>query len=111
MMTAMNWVDFVMLGFLAAFLIYGITRGFIRQILGIVGVVAALLLAAYFAPSLAEARFLDRLREHNPNLPRMAAYIAIFVGVAVLTGIITSFVTRSGPRRELKSANSFLGAV
>jgi len=107
----MNWVDFVMLGILAAFLIYGVTRGFLRQILGILGVVAALFLAAYFTPSLAEARFLDDLRARNPNLPRMAAYIGIFIGAAVLFGIITSFITRSGPRRELKSTNSFLGAV
>ena len=107
----MNWVDYVMLGVLAAFLIYGVTRGFLRQILGIVGVVAALLLAAYFAPSFAEASFFDGLRERNPNLPRMAAYIGIFVGAAVLLGIVTSFITRSSPRREFKSTNSFLGAV
>jgi membrane protein required for colicin V production len=107
-----NWVDFVMIGFLLAFLIYGISRGFIRQILGIAAIVLGLVLAARFGPSLAESRFFDDLRQHNPNLPGMISYIAIFLLTTVAAGIIIALLTpRREPHRELRAVDSFLGAV
>ncbi len=107
----MNWVDFVMLGFLAFFLIYGFTRGFVRQILGIAGIVAGLFLAARYALTLANADFLQGMRENNPKLTEIAAYLAIFLLISIASGVLIALVWKLFPKRELKATDSFLGAV
>src|SRR6185295_15873439 len=82
-----NWVDFVMIGVLAALLLYGITRGFVRQILGIITIAVALVLAARFAPGLAESKFFDSVRAKNAKAPQVISFLSIFIAAAVGSGI------------------------
>ena len=107
----MNWIDYCMLGFMVAFLVYGFSRGFVRQVVGITCVVGALLLAAWYAPDLAGARFLDGLRAQNAQLPTMAAYLIIFVTASVASGVILTLIAGRRPSGELRKTDSFLGAV
>jgi uncharacterized membrane protein required for colicin V production len=85
----------------------------VRQIIGILGIVAGLMIAARYAEPFAQSHFFDSVREHNPRLPKMAAYIAIFLAVALAAGILSAVISRMAPRRnkELRATDSFLGAV
>ncbi len=107
----MNWVDYTALGILGLFLLYGFTRGFVRQILGIIGIVAGLFLAGRYSPDLARADFWKGMREQNPHLPEIVSYILIFIGVAAASGILIALIWRAFPKRELRGTDSLLGAV
>ena len=106
----MNWVDYTVLGILGLFLLYGFTRGFVRQILGIIGIVGGLYLAAQFAPDLAKADFFKGMREQAPNVPQIVSYIAIFIAVAAASGILITLIWKAFPKRELRGTDSLLGA-
>lgn len=110
----LNWVDWVMGGILSGFLIYGLTRGFVRQILGIAGILLALALAARYARALSEVSYFDSVRERGDGLARVLAYIAIFVATGVAVGVITAllgWIPVRKPWKDLKNTDSFLGAV
>jgi membrane protein required for colicin V production len=107
----MNWVDYTILGILAVFLIYGYSRGFVRQVLGIAGILTGLFLAKRFAPDLAATEFFATARQKNPNLAWMVAFLVIFIAVGAVSGIAISLIWRKLPRREIGGTDTFLGAV
>jgi len=108
---AMNWVDYVMLGLLALFLVYGFSRGFVRQILGITGILGGLYLATRYALELAGADFFKGMRERSPVLTEIAAYLAIFLLVTTASALLIALIWRFFPRGELRATDSFLGGV
>ena len=106
----MNWVDYAVLGILGLFLLYGFTRGFVRQILGIIGILGGLYLAWTLAPQLEQIDFFKGMREQNSSLPWVVSFIVIFIGVAAVSGIIIALIWRAFPKRELRGTDSLLGA-
>jgi membrane protein required for colicin V production len=107
----MNWVDYTMLAVLAIFLLYGFTRGFVRQVIGIAGILAGLFLASRYSTALAESEVLRGMRNYNAKIADIAAFIAILLGTALVVGIVVALIARHFPKRELKPTDSFLGAV
>ena len=108
----LNWVDFVLLGFLLAFVVAGYRRGFLRQVLGIAGIAVAFVAAAKLTTPLANHRAFDELRESYIDAPFVLSYIAIFAASAAFASVVVQLLTRRVPEREaLRPADSMLGAL
>ena len=80
---ALNWVDFVSLVLLAGFFIYGVVRGFMLQLAGIVVLVLAIVAASIVSDPLGQW-----LKGKFPDLPFTAAkYICFGIVFVVAAGI------------------------
>jgi len=86
----MTWLDYGVLGVVAASLIWGAWRGLVREILSILGWIIAFLAANLFAGPLGETM---PASIPSPELRVLVAFVAVFVGalaVATLLGLVLS---------------------
>ena len=74
----MNWIDWAIVGLLAASVLFGVLRGLVREVLALAGWIAGILLALRFAGPLGAGIPLD--------LP--AAVKAALAGAAILIGVV-----------------------
>jgi membrane protein required for colicin V production len=103
----MSWLDVVLGLLLLATAVWGIVRGFARQVVGLVAVVAGLVLAAFNYRSAAAVfrRFMD-----NDVLANFLGFVAIFVAVLAAGGLVGWLLTKAmkGP---LNLANRLFGGA
>jgi membrane protein required for colicin V production len=87
----MNWLDILLAIILLACMVRGFRRGFTRQIVGLVSVVVALLLGAWFygIPAAWVAPYLS-----SPMLAAAAGFAAVFLAVMLLGGFVSAVVQR-----------------
>jgi len=102
----MNWLDVVLLVILVLTAIVGIFKGLIKQVIGLVAVIAGLVLASLYyegAAGIFEA-FID-----NVLLSNFLGFLLIFVAVLVAGAILGHLATKAmkGP---LALANRLFGA-
>lgn len=104
---SMNWADFVILAVFAVSILIGLLRGFTREVLGIVGWILAFWVAFTFTHVAAEW-----LTPHiaTPSVRRAAAFGGLFLGVLLISSVITFFVGRLVREGALASADRTLGA-
>jgi len=104
----MTIFDHALIIILLLSIIYGLTRGVIKEILSIVGWVAAFVVANKFAGLLA-----PYMPDSIPgdNLKGLAALVVLFIGTLFVTGIIVSLVSSLISSVGLGWLNNFLGAV
>lgn len=100
-----NWVDLILLVILGLTVLFGIMRGFVRQIIGILAVIVGLILAVnyYFVVSDFFSRWIS-----SSTLSNFVAFIGIFIAVLCLGGIL-SFIFSKVIRGPLKFVNHALG--
>lgn len=100
-----NWVDLVLLVILAVTALFGIMKGFIRQIIGILAVVVGLILAVnyYSHASNFFIRWID-----NRTITHFMGFIVIFIIVLCLGGVL-SFLFSKAMKGPLKFVNHVLG--
>ena len=106
----MNSLDIFILVVLCFFLLKGFIRGFIKEIVGIVGLLAAFLLAVLYYPQIADLLepHLDKLSYRNLLiLSFLSLFLAIYIIIVVLGFIFDRFVKIS----MAKPMNIFLGGV
>jgi len=80
----MNWVDIIILIFLAISVISGLVQGLIRTVLSIVGVIVGIFLASHFYTQLGDAMtFIS-----NRGTANIIAFIIILLAVMAIAALI-----------------------
>lgn len=87
-----NWLDVILWLILGILLILGLVKGFLRQILGLVGIVVGFILALSFYPEVAS--FWQRfIRPHV--LTELLGFLLIFGIVVFLSYLLASFLAKA----------------
>ena len=105
---SMNWLDFVILGLMAWFTLTAFLSGFIRETVGLVAVVAAIVLAGLLHDDLAAN--LTVFTEDETAL-RIIAFVAIFAVVAIAGAVAGRFLHAGSELLLLGWADRAGGAV
>ncbi len=100
-----NWVDLILLVILGLTVIFGIIKGFIRQIIGILAVIVGLVLAVNYYPAVSD--FFSQWITSR-TLSHFIAFILVFIAVLCLGGIL-SFLFSKVIKGPLKFVNNALG--
>jgi membrane protein required for colicin V production len=80
----MNWVDVVIIIYLALSIISGFAQGLIRSLLSIIGLIVGILLASHFYKQLGDIlTFIS-----NRNVADIVAFIVILLAVMVIAALI-----------------------
>lgn len=104
----MNWVDLVAILVVAISAMLAVSRGFVREVLGI----AAWAGAAYFAVwGFPFVRYLFREWISNPDFADPVAYLALFIVALVFLSVITSMIGRVVHTAGLGGIDRALGAL
>ena len=104
----MNILDFILLTILAIALIRGIVRGMIRQVAGLLGLIAGFVAAGHFY-----VRLLPTLREHFPSIPFLEVIsYAVIYAITWLAVVIVGYLFVKLSRAMLMAwADRLLGGV
>ncbi len=103
----MNWLDIILLGILVLTFILGLVKGFIKEIVGIIAVIAGLLLAAHFYPQF--SAFFQQII-HNDLICNFLGFLTIFFGVLII-GSIVAFLLSKLAKGPLRLVNHILGGA
>jgi membrane protein required for colicin V production len=87
----MNWLDIVIIIFLAITTITGLIRGLVRTIIPLVGIIVGVVLAGHFYGSVA-----DWLSHwfHSPSQVKITGFAIIFIAVVAVSEIIAWLVSK-----------------
>ncbi|MCP2620216.1 CvpA family protein [Candidatus Aminicenantes bacterium AC-334-K16] len=100
-----NWLDIILLIIIGVMIILGLIKGFLRQILGLVGIVAGFILALSFYPEV--AGFL--LRFIQPSvLTELLGFLIIFLGI-VFVGYFLAHLLGKALKGPIKFFDRVLG--
>ncbi|MGE5431465.1 MAG: CvpA family protein [Syntrophomonadaceae bacterium] len=103
----MNYVDFIIIGFVIIGFILGFKDGLVRKIIGLLGLFLGIFLAVKFAAK--AGKLIAPLMDQEIYLAEIAAGILIFIAVIVLTSIIKRVIH---PHDKVsKFVNQILGGV
>ena len=105
--SAISWVDAVMLGLLLLSVIIGLVRGFVFELLSLVGWVAAYFAAQWFAPMLAP--YLP-VGAPGSALNHGAAFAGAFIAALIVWGLAARLVRLLVRATPLSLIDRFLGA-
>ncbi len=103
----MTGFDYAVLVVLGLSLIWALLRGFARELVSIIGWVAAFVLSVMFTQTLAR-QFPESL---GPLLSSLLAFLAIFIGVWVLSGLVGLFLSKLIKAAGLGWGDRLLGAL
>jgi len=103
----MNWLDIVLLLILAVSVATSFRKGFSREIIGLVTVVAAILLGIWFY-GLAGALFLPYLSP--PGAAHLAGFAIVFAGVLLVGALVSAIVGKFLRVTGLSIFDHLLGA-
>lgn len=103
----MNYVDFIIIGFVLIGFILGYKDGLVRKIIGLLGVFLGIFLAVKFAAK--AGRLIAPLMDGEVYLAEIAAGILIFLFVLILTAVVKRLVH---PHDKVsKFVNQLLGGI
>lgn len=107
-MDTLGWVDLALLGVLLLSLVLGLWRGFVLEVLALLGWVAAYLAAQWLTPQWA-----SRLPVGEPgsNLNHAATFAIAFVAVLVAWGLASRVLRLLFHATPLRGADRVLGAA
>jgi membrane protein required for colicin V production len=103
----MNWLDIVLLLIVAGSVFTAFRKGFSREIIGLVAVVLALVLATWFYGT-AGALFESRLS--SPAAAHLAGFLVVFVGVLLVGALVGAIVGKFLRITGLSILDHLLGA-
>jgi membrane protein required for colicin V production len=104
----MSWIDYAVLGVLAVSVVLGLVRGFVREVLSLLGWLLALYLAAVFATDAAMWLPQDFA---TLMIRQLIAALAIFLVVSVVTGILAWLIAKLVHSVGLGLIDRLLGAM
>lgn len=103
----MNYVDFIIIGFVIIGFILGYKDGLVRKIIGLLGLFLAIFLAVKFAAK--AGKLISPLMDQEIYLAEIAAGILIFIAVIIITSVIKRVIH---PHDKVsKFANQILGGI
>lgn len=107
-MSALIWVDHVLLGLLAVSTLVSLFRGFMREAISLAGWIAAAWLSLNFSTIAA-----DYLVPHVsvPSLRLWLAFLGIFMGTLLLTGVIGAVAGMLVEKTGLTGTDRVLGMI
>ncbi len=85
----MNWLDYVILGFLALFAYRGFRKGFLRRVLGLAGVIAGIWLGVKH--NVKVAQFLKDAGV-SPEISTYLAMFLIFLACIIIANLLARFI-------------------
>ena len=88
----LTYLDFVLLAILCASVAASLVRGFMRELAGLLALVAGVLLGLWFHGTLASAML---QYVPSPEIARMVAFGLIFFGVVILGGFVGSVAAKA----------------
>lgn len=103
----MNWLDFVLLAIILVTAVVGIFKGFVRQVIGLVAVVAGLILACLYYEQTAVV-FMTFVK--NDLVSNFLGFLLIFV-VVLIAGAILGHLFTKAMKGPLAFANRLFGAI
>lgn len=103
----MTWFDYAVLAVLGLSLLWSLMHGFVRELVSVAGWVAAFVLSMAFTQVL--ARMLPE--SLGPFLAGLIAFLMIFVGVWLLSGLIGLILSKAVKAAGLGWADRMLGAL
>lgn len=101
----MNWLDIVLLFVVLACLVFGIVKGLLRQVIGIIAVLAGLVLAVLYYKG--AGNIIDSVI-HNEMFACFLGFILIFVLVLIAGALIGHFSTNM-MKGSIATINRVLG--
>ncbi|HVS36139.1 MAG TPA: CvpA family protein [Gemmataceae bacterium] len=107
----MYWLDTTILVLLAAGAGLGAWTGLLKQIVRVVGLVAALAAAVFFHGTAADALRKSVLQGSDPMLADGVAYVAVFLGVLLAFQVTAMLIDRLLKAVKLKWADRVLGCI
>lgn len=105
----LNWFDIVILIFLLIAFINGYRKGLVMMLVGL----ATVILAAIFGGQLAVKIMpeLQKLIDVSPQLANVLSYVAAFLAIAIVLGLVGFFVQKIFESVNLNFINRLLGSV
>lgn len=104
----MTWLDYAVLGVLAASIVWGAWRGLVREVLSILGWVIAFLAANLFAGALSGEM---PQAIPTPELRLAAAFVAVFAGSLLATSLAALLLSKLVKAAGLGGFDRLLGAL
>lgn len=104
----MSWLDYAVVGVLAASIGWGIWRGLVREVISILGWVIAFLAANLFAGPLGQAMPAEI---PTPELRLGIAFLAVFVGSLAVTTLLGLLLSKMVKAVGLAGLDRALGAL
>ena len=104
----MNLVDLLVIAIIAISALLGLSRGFVREMLGLGSWLLAAFLAYRLAPNLIP--FAERTLG-NPDIAGVAAYVVTFLGVLIVLSLIANLIGRIVRLSALGGLDRTLGLV
>lgn len=103
-----NWLDICILAIIVLSSIFGLWRGFVREVLSVVAWVAAILVARAYSPHLAP---MFSGMTDNETARYVAAFALLCLGTLILGALINHFMTRLVNLAGLQVTDRLLGSL
>ena len=103
----MNWIDFVIIGFIALSALYSLRRGFTEEVLSLVILVCAFFVAGHFSGQLSS--HLSSIQDST--LRNGASWVILFILTLVVGAVFNNFFSFLVNKAGLSSTNMVLGVV
>lgn len=108
MIAGLNLLDFILLAILCISILFGIFKGFIRELLSLAFFIIAVVLSFLFYQEIGSF-FMKGLK--NREMANFVAFISIFVVVLIIGAIVTFFSKKAFTFGPLKAIDKILGGV
>jgi membrane protein required for colicin V production len=105
-----NWIDVIVLIVLALFLIYGIVRGFMLQLLGVGVLVGAIILACLLSAPVG-SWLAGKWEFPKPEMPRYVAFATVFLLTLMLGMFMARRLKGVMEKAKVLAYDRLLGAV
>jgi len=103
----MNWLDIVIILFIAISTILGLKMGIIKAVLPLAGIIVGVILAGhYYVPLSEQLSFIPQA-----NVAKIVAFALILIGVMVIAGVLALLLGRAASVAMLSWVNHLGGAV
>ncbi|MBP7706492.1 MAG: CvpA family protein [Candidatus Aminicenantes bacterium] len=103
----MNWLDILLVTIMVVTAVVGIFKGFVKQVIGLVAVVAGLVLASFYYERTAG---LFETFIHNRLLSNFLGFLLLFV-LVMIAGAVAGHLLTKAMKGPLAFANRLFGAV
>lgn len=105
----MNYLDYIVVGFLLGGLIFGYFKGFLDQLFTVIGLVAGYWIARTYSDDVAD--WLTGNFEFFKTQTALIAFTGTFIVVYIIVKIVGSSLQKTIDEESVKSVNSMLGSL
>jgi|WetSurMetagenome_2_1015567.scaffolds.fasta_scaffold00088_37 membrane protein required for colicin V production len=102
----MNTLDIIVLIIISVMTFYGVWKGFIKQALGIVGIIVGYIVATRYYTHLSAY-----IKLSDPNLSKILSFVILFLACVIIFSILAVFLNKLFKLPGLGMINTFLGGV